>query len=267
MVKLSPELIQGAGQYINPVKDYELDLRGYKIPLIENLGATLDQFDAIDFSDNELRKLDNFPLLARVKCLYFNNNRIVRVGENLDECLPSLHTLILTNNSIQELADIEQLSTLATLKMLSLLHNPVVAKPNYRPYVIHKFPALRVLDFKKVKAKERSAAKLLYKTKQGKDQLKEIQKRVKTFVPGQPLPGEQQPQQQQQQQAKKDTALNPAGLTPDQVRGIKTAIARASTLEEIERLNQMLRTGTMPAELRTPAPQRNGDQVVEMDED
>ncbi|KAK1327900.1 hypothetical protein QTO34_012809 [Cnephaeus nilssonii] len=34
---------------------------GYKIPVIENLGATLDQFDAIDFSDNEIRKLDGFP--------------------------------------------------------------------------------------------------------------------------------------------------------------------------------------------------------------
>lgn len=59
MVKLTPELIEGARQYINPLKDRELDLRGekihlsaiatfteffiflgYKIPLIEGLGAT-----------------------------------------------------------------------------------------------------------------------------------------------------------------------------------------------------------------------------------
>ena len=43
MVKCTPELIEGAGQYINPVRDRELDLRGYKIPVIENLGSTLDQ--------------------------------------------------------------------------------------------------------------------------------------------------------------------------------------------------------------------------------
>lgn len=49
---------------------------GYKIPVIENLGATLDQFDAIDFSDNEIRKLDGFPLLRRLKTLLMNNNRI-----------------------------------------------------------------------------------------------------------------------------------------------------------------------------------------------
>ena len=76
MVKLSPDLIYGAAQSLNPCRDRELDLRGYKIPLIENLGATLDQFDAIDFSENELRKVDNFPYLPRLKTLFFNNNRI-----------------------------------------------------------------------------------------------------------------------------------------------------------------------------------------------
>lgn len=49
---------------------------GYKIPVLENLGATLDQFDTVDFSDNEVRKLDGFPLLKRLKTLLMNNNRI-----------------------------------------------------------------------------------------------------------------------------------------------------------------------------------------------
>lgn len=55
---------------------YLCTFTGYKIPLIENLGATLNQFDSIDFSDNEIRKVDNFPLLPRLKSLLFNNNRI-----------------------------------------------------------------------------------------------------------------------------------------------------------------------------------------------
>ena len=103
MVRLTPDLIVGAAQYLNPCRDRELDLRGrwgremynvssiqfvcyinlspfsfpgYKIPLIENLGATLDQFDTVDFSDNEIRKVDNFPLLPRLKNLLLNNNRI-----------------------------------------------------------------------------------------------------------------------------------------------------------------------------------------------
>lgn len=40
MVKLTAELIDNARQYLNPVGDRELNLRGYKIPMVENLGAT-----------------------------------------------------------------------------------------------------------------------------------------------------------------------------------------------------------------------------------
>ena len=89
MVKCTPDLIECAGQYINPVRDRELDLRGYKIPVIENLGSTLDQFDTIDFSDNEIRKLDGFPLLSRAKTLLMNNNRIVRIAEGEIIIFPS----------------------------------------------------------------------------------------------------------------------------------------------------------------------------------
>ena len=38
-----------------------------------------DQFDTIDLSDNEIRKVDGFPLLKRLKTLFLNNNRIVLV--------------------------------------------------------------------------------------------------------------------------------------------------------------------------------------------
>ena len=40
-----------------------------------------DQFDTIDLSDNEIRKLDGFPLLRRLKCLLLNNNKIVYVSK------------------------------------------------------------------------------------------------------------------------------------------------------------------------------------------
>ena len=133
------------------------------------------------------------------------NSICSRFGEHLEENLPKLDTLIMTNNNIQELADIETLSTAKTLTMLSLLHNPVVAKPNYRLFVIHRFPNLRVLDFKKVKDKEREAAKKLFKTKEGKTQLKDISRKAKTFTPGDPLP-----------EATNKTT-NSAGLTPEQV--------------------------------------------------
>jgi len=239
MVKCTPDLIECAGQYINPVRERELDLRGYKIPVIENLGSTLDQFDCLDLTDNEVRKLDGFPHLIRLKTLMLGNNRIVRISEGLELNIPNLQTLILTNNSINELADLEPLTSLKKLEMLSLLHNPVITKRNYRQYVIHKFPSLRVLDFKKIKQKEREAAKSLFKSKEGKTQLKDIQQKAKTFVPGAPLP----------EATNKQT--NSAGLTPEQIRNIKQMIAKASSLQEIERLNTMLRTGKMPGATET----------------
>ena len=61
------------------------------------------------------------------------------------------------------------------------------------------------MDFKKVKHQEREAAKALFKTKEGKTQLKDIQRKAKTFVPGEPLP------------EATNRSTNPAGLTPEQV--------------------------------------------------
>ncbi|XP_011384069.1 U2 small nuclear ribonucleoprotein A' [Pteropus vampyrus] len=141
----------------HPCGSFPPHLTGYKIPVIENLGATLDQFDAIDFSDNEIRKLDGFPLLRRLKTLLVNNNRICRIGEGLDQALPCLTDLILTNNSLVELGDLDPLAALKSLTYLSILRNPVTNKKHYRLYVIYKVPQIRVLDFQKVKLKVSAA--------------------------------------------------------------------------------------------------------------
>ncbi|KAI1889729.1 hypothetical protein AGOR_G00165940 [Albula goreensis] len=230
MVKLSAELIEQAAQYTNPVRDRELDLRGYKIPVLENLGATLDQFDTIDFSDNEIRKLDGFPLLKRLKTLLMNNNRICRIGEALEHSLPSLKELVLTNNNIQELGDLDPLASIKTLTLLSLLRNPVTNKRHYRLYVINKIPQIRVLDFQKVKLKERQEAEKMFKGKRGAQLAKDIAKRTKTFTPGAALQAE-----------KKKT-----GPSPADVEAIKNAIASATSLAEVERLKGLLQSGQIP---------------------
>ncbi|XP_056134748.1 U2 small nuclear ribonucleoprotein A' [Lampris incognitus] len=230
MVKLSAELIEQAAQYTNPVRDRELDLRGYKIPVLENLGATLDQFDTVDFSDNEIRKLDGFPLLRRLKTLLLNNNRICRIGENLEHSLPCLKELILTSNNIQELGDLDPLASVKSLTLLSLLRNPVTNKKHYRLYVINKIPHLRVLDFQKVKLKERQEAEKMFKGKRGAQLAKDIAKRTKTFTPGVVA-----------QPEKKRT-----GPSQADVEAIKNAIANASSLAEVERLKGMLQAGQIP---------------------
>ncbi|KAL4626327.1 hypothetical protein ACB092_05G088200 [Castanea dentata] len=97
MVRLTADLIWKSPHFFNAIKERELDLRGNKIPVIENLGATEDQFDTIDLSDNEIVKLENFPLLNRLGTLIINNNRITRINPNIGEFLPKLHTLVLVS--------------------------------------------------------------------------------------------------------------------------------------------------------------------------
>jgi len=230
MVKLTAELIQNSMQYINPVKDRELDLRGYRIPEIENIGATGDQFDTIDFSDNDIRKLDGFPYLKRLKCLLLNNNRIIRIGEHLEEYIPNVESLILTGNQIEDLGDLEPLTALEKLTTLSLMHNPVTAKQHYRLYIAYKLPQLKLLDFRKIKMKEREEAKALFKSKKGKEIQKDIIKRSKTFTPG----------------GNMHNIAKSKGLSDEEIQKIRAAINRAGSLEEVERLQKILQSGQIP---------------------
>ncbi|NWR58328.1 RU2A protein, partial [Bucorvus abyssinicus] len=205
--------------------------------------------DAIDFSDNEIRKLDGFPLLRRLKTLLMNNNRICRIGENLEQALPSLTELVLTNNNIAELGELDPLSTIKTLTYLSILRNPVTNKKHYRLYVIHKVPQVRVLDFQKVKLKERQEAEKMFKGKRGAQLAKDIARRTKTFNPGAGLP----------------TDKKKGGPSPGDVEAIKTAIANATTLAEVERLKGLLQAGQIPGRERKPGPSEDAEEEMEED--
>lgn len=239
MVRLTADLIWKSPHFFNAIKERELDLRGNKIAVIENLGATEDQFDTIDLSDNEIVKLENFPYLNRLGTLLVNNNRITRINPNIGEFLPKLHTLVLTNNRLVNLAEIDPLASLSKLKFLSLLDNNITKKPNYRLYVIHKLKSLRVLDFKKVKQKEREEAENLFSSKEAEEEAKKIP--VKT-VTSDELPSVEVP--------KEDHAPKAVAPTPEQIIAIKAAIANSHTLEEVARLEKALKSGQLPADLK-----------------
>ncbi|KAI9316866.1 leucine-rich repeat-domain-containing protein, partial [Dichotomocladium elegans] len=168
-MKLTTDLINESVSRINALKDRELVLRDLKIPAIENLGATKDLNDAIDFTNNDLRVLGNFPRMVRLQHLYLTNNRINRIESNLNEFVPNLTTVILNNNTIAELGDLEPLAHCKRLTYLSLIDNPVTKKQYYRLFLIHKLPQLRVLDFNKVKQAERKEAAELFKSSEGQD--------------------------------------------------------------------------------------------------
>ena len=136
---------------------------GHKIPTIENLGVA-GPCDAIDFTDNDITSLTNFPLSPRLNTLLCARNRIQSVDKRLGEMVPNLTTLVLTSNLVKEMGDLEGLSGCGKLTHLSLIENPVAKKEHYRSYVIWLCPSVRFLDFRKVKDVERERAKELFGT-------------------------------------------------------------------------------------------------------
>ncbi|KAG0168320.1 U2 small nuclear ribonucleoprotein A' [Apophysomyces sp. BC1034] len=230
-MKLTTDLIAESFTHINALTDRELVLRDLKIPAIENLGATKDLNDTIDFTNNDLRVLGNFPRMIRLQHLLLSNNRISKL-EPFHEQLPNLTTLIMTNNTIEELGDIEPLELCKNLTHLSLLDNPVTKKAHYRLYVIHKLPSVRVLDFNRVKDKERQeAAQLFLEDGEENELAKSITRnKTKTFEPGE---GVQQ--------------KTGHGLTPAEQLKIKEAIKQATSLDEISRLERLLKAGHLPS--------------------
>ncbi|CAH9142762.1 unnamed protein product [Cuscuta epithymum] len=239
MVRLTADLIWKSPHFFNAIRERELDLRGNKIPVIENLGATEDQFDTIDLSDNEIVKLENFPYLNRLGTLLLNSNRITRINPKIGEFLPKLHTLVLTNNRLTNLSEIDPLASLPKLQFLSLLDNNITKKPKYRLYVIHKLKFLRLLDFRKVKQQERLEANNLFALPEDEEKAKE--QSVKTIVPGEVSATTDLPKEQQ--------VPKPAAPTPQQIIAIKAAIVSSQTLEEVSRLEQALKSGQIPADL------------------
>ena len=61
---------------------------------------TQDQFDVLDFTDNEIKRVDNFPTFKRLSTLLLSNNHVTRLSPTLSEQLPNLDCLILTNNKV-----------------------------------------------------------------------------------------------------------------------------------------------------------------------
>lgn len=194
--------------------------KGCKIPAVENLAVLQDQYDVLDLSDNDIKKLDGFPACGRLSALLVSNNSISRLG-NL-EAVAGLTALVLTNNKLAQLAELDRLSGCPRLQLLSLLDNPVALKPHYRLYAIFRIPSLKALDFRKVTKKERDEARRLFSSAAGAAFLAATQAEAA-------------------QQTSKAAAL---ALTDAQKAQIKRAIERASTKEQIDLIELQLKTGT-----------------------
>jgi hypothetical protein len=122
--------------------------------------------DAIDFTDNDIQILGNFPLSPRLTTLLFARNRISNIQPGVARNVPFLRNLVLVSNHFAELADLDGLAGFKRLTHLVLADNPVAKKEHYRYWVLWRCPSVRFLDYQKVKAVEREAAAELFGTEE-----------------------------------------------------------------------------------------------------
>uniref|UniRef100_M4BNH9 SAP domain-containing protein n=1 Tax=Hyaloperonospora arabidopsidis (strain Emoy2) TaxID=559515 RepID=M4BNH9_HYAAE len=157
-MRLTADVILRAQVSINPLRERELKLRGFKAPAIENLGIT---------------QLENFPRLRRLRMLLLHNNQVSKIQENLSEAIANLEFLMLTGNRVAQFSEVDHLACFTKLDTLSLSGNPVTKRKYYREYVIYKLPQLHVLDFQRIRPRDREAAGAFFNSVVGQRAIKE----------------------------------------------------------------------------------------------
>ncbi|KAB8298160.1 hypothetical protein EYC80_001912 [Monilinia laxa] len=238
-MRLTADLIQSSLSYLNPLKERELDLRGHKIPAVENLGVA-GPHDAIDFTDNDIQFLGNFPLSPRLRTLLLARNRVSSISPTLSNSLPNLTTLVLTSNNVAELADLDGLTGCTRLTSLVLMENPVARKEHYREWVLFRFPNVRFLDYKKVKVAERERAQELFGTSAEPSALasKIMGIKSRTFDTTSTTNGASTSSTSKSYRVK---------LTEKERKRVEELIKNAKSLQEIIKLEKELNEGRVPA--------------------
>ncbi|QUC16656.1 uncharacterized protein UV8b_00897 [Ustilaginoidea virens] len=241
-MRLTAELIHDSLSYLNPLKERELDLRGHRIPAIENLGAA-GPHDSIDFTDNDIQVLGNFPLSPRITTLLLARNRVASIHGTLPAAVPNLANLVLASNELEELADLDVLSKFGRLTHLVLADNPVTKNEHYRYYVLWRCPSVRFLDYAKVKEAEREHGRELFGTEEEPTALAlEIMgKRSQTL--GASFNGSAAPR----------SKLSRIKLTDEEKRRLQDRIRKATSLQEIVALEKELNEGRLPAGIHADA--------------
>jgi U2 small nuclear ribonucleoprotein A' len=221
-----------------------------------------DQHDAIDLTDNSIVTLGNLPLLKRLNTLLLANNKVSHISPSIHISVPNLTTLVLTNNQFAELGDLEPLKELRYLKYVSLMGNPVREKKWYREWLAWRLPGLRVLDFQRIRDKVRShkpsCSNGFLNCKPGP--LQERQAGKALFVTAENLPtalATTLSTTVSTQSSKAVITTDEPKMTPlmgkagrlmskEDAEKVKAAIAKATSMEEVRRLERSLREGYMP---------------------
>ena len=288
-MRLTADVLLRLQGYLNAVQEREANLRGFQIPAIENLAVLEDQFDCLDFSDNDIKKVDNFPLMSKLSTLLFHNNRISRIASDLGTKLPNLHNLVLTANNITQLYELRALAKCPKLEHVVLLDNPVAMHPNYRSFVIYHLccvreslhgsagtgkggfkHGLRSLDYRKVTAEERELAQRLFTSEAGRHLLEQLKAERNSGVTVTAASGSAsvaEPAAKGSSSSGAGAASSPAPLTAEQKQIVRLAVEAATSEEEVGKIELQLQTGQFPFHQYASAPAPAPAPAVEEEEE
>lgn len=162
-------------------------------------------------------------------------HRVTGIGPELASSLPNLEELVLIGNRIERLRELRPLGECKRLRRLTLLQNSVSGEACYRQYVIGLCPALKVLDFKKIKPAEREEAERRFKA----GEFEEASRRASSAAAGERGDGADE-------RAGNGVTATKAGGTSNKTlaaAAVRAAIESAKTLDEIQELEESLAMG------------------------
>jgi U2 small nuclear ribonucleoprotein A' len=114
-------------------------------------------------------------------------------------------------------------------------------RQHYRLYTIHRFPSLKSLDFARIKPAERDRALRLARSAAGaalEDDVQSENSMVKSFVPGEGVDSQGG-----------GRSFVSASFTGEQKEMIRTLLSKASSIREVEEIENAVRRGVLPRSL------------------
>lgn len=149
--------------------------------------------------------------------------------------------MIIDHNRL-ELGELNSLANHPSITYLDVRFNPAAEAPRYRHWLVYILPRLRVLDYERVTDKERKEAQELFETSDGRPTAAAQEIRALKTTRSDEL------------DASNDNTFVPGGedkgrlLTAEDRENIRKAIMEASSVDEVARLERMLRDGFIPGQ-------------------
>ena len=164
------EIMQLGGNQIRSIATLRLDV--------------LKSLRSLFLQDNEIHRLEGLANLTSLQELVLDRNRVKHLESNyfagIDKLvelriednglrsistsgpLRKLRSLHMGGNRVQDMGEIEKLSSYTSLIELTIAGNPVSRRPAYRALVLRKLPALMCLDGANVSAEEREQVEAMF---------------------------------------------------------------------------------------------------------